>query len=184
MTLNGLTIQEDLEVPESSGARVPMMLHASEGQLALRDIRIKPLDRPEDGRDWSFLDVANTWDDWELVGDANFELAGDELVGRGALGHLWAPMDDLGDFTMRARVQVNSNGAGAVVLRARETADGVDGYVVRINTSFPDGSLTGSISRGEKVAAIRTELVATDTWADLEVDVRNGEEPARPSSSP
>ena len=175
VTLNGLTIQEDLEVPESSGARVPMMLHAGEGQVALRDIRIKPLDRPEDGRDWSFLDVANTWDEWELVGDANFELAGDELVGRGALGHLWAPMDDLGDFTMRARVQVNSNGAGAVVLRARETADGVDGYVVRINTSFPDGSLTGSISRGEKVAAIRTELVATDTWADLEVDVRNGE---------
>ena len=75
---------------------------------------------------------------------------------------------------MRARVQVNSNGAGAVVLRARETADGVDGYVVRINTSFPDGSLTGSITRGEKAAAVRTELVATDTWADLEVDVRNG----------
>ncbi|MEC8496029.1 MAG: family 16 glycoside hydrolase, partial [Planctomycetota bacterium] len=51
----------------------------------------------------------------------------------------------------------------------------VDGYVVRINTSFPDGSLTGSISRGETAAAVRTELVATDTWADLEVDVRNGE---------
>ena len=175
VTINGVVVQEDLEVPESSGTRVPMMLRAGENQVALRDIRVKPLDRPEDGRDWRFLDVANTWDDWELVGDANFELAGDELVGKGALGHLWAPMDDLGDFTMRARVQVNSNGAGAVVLRARETAGGVDGYAVRINTSFPDGSLTGSISRGEKAAAIRTELVATDTWADLEVDVRNGE---------
>ncbi|MEE2941465.1 MAG: family 16 glycoside hydrolase [Planctomycetota bacterium] len=46
------------------------------------------------------------------------------------------------------------------------------------NTSSPAAPLTGSISRGEEVAALRTELVATDTWADLEVDVRNDEDGA------
>lgn len=178
VTLNGVVVQENVEVAGTSGTRGPLRVAATNGQVALRDIRVKPLDRPEDAREWDFLDVAKTWDDWELAGDANFELSGDELVGKGALGHLWAPIEGLGDFTLRARAQVNSNGAGAIMLRATETDEGVDGYAVRINTSFPDGTLTGSVSRGEKVAAVRTELISTDTWVDIEIDVKNGDDGA------
>lgn len=172
VSLNGLVIHEGVDVLDTSGTRGPLEVRVEQGQVALRDIRVKPLDRPEGGARWTFLDPRADWDAWELVGDARFELAGDEVVGRGALGQLWLPVEELGDFTLRCRAQVNSNGAGALVLRARETDAGVEGYRVRINTSFPDGALTGSISRGEKVAAVRTELVPTDTWVDVEVDVR------------
>ena len=35
--------------------------------------------------------------------------------------------------------------------------------------------MTGSIRAGEVSEALGTQLIAADTWADLEVDVRDGE---------
>ena len=108
------------------------------------------------------------------MGDCNFELDNEELVGKGALGWLWAPVDELGDVTVRARVKVNANGAGALIVRAADGDDGVEGYEVRVNASFPDRTMTGSIRAGDESAAVGTLLIAADTWADPEIDVRDG----------
>lgn len=170
--LNGVVVQEGLELTGAPPERGPLRFLGTLGPVALRNIQVKPLDRPSDDGEWTFLDVGATWDDWELAGDCDFELAGDELVGKGALGFLFAPLDDLGDATLRARVKINGGGAGAVILNSRETDDGVEGVAVRVNAGFDDGVRTASVRVGEEAAPIATELIAADTWADLEVDVR------------
>lgn len=174
VVLNGMTIHENLEFQGTSGDRGPISI-SSPGQVALRDIRVKPLDRPADAGAWTFLDPSEDWDAWEAVGDAEFTLGAEGVTGTGALGYLWAPVEGLADFTLRAQVQVNANGAGALVVRAKEDGDNVDGYAVRVNTSFPDGALSGSIRRGTKSTNIKTELIASDTWMDLEVQVTTGD---------
>lgn len=174
--LNGITVIEGLEVPNAGKGRAPIRFIGSRGAVAVRNIQVKPLDRPADAGEWEFLDAGASWDDWELVGDCNFELENEELIGKGALGWLWAPVDDLGDVTVRARVKVNANGAGALIVRAADGDEGVEGYEVRVNASFPDDVMTGSIRAGEVSARVGTLLIAADTWADLEVDVRDGGE--------
>ncbi|MEM6571793.1 MAG: family 16 glycoside hydrolase [Planctomycetota bacterium] len=177
VVLNGTAIHEGVEVSGTGGARGPVRFLGTEGAVALRNIQVKPLDRPADAGGWEFLNAAETWDDWELMGDCTFDLENEELVGKGALGWLWAPIDELGDVTVRARVKINANGAGALIVRAADGDDGVDGYAVRVNASFPDGALTGSVRAGSDgpAASVASELIAADTWVDLEVDVRDGD---------
>jgi len=174
--LNGVTVIEGLEVPNAGTGRAPIRFVGTKGAVAFRNIQVKPLDRPADAGEWEFLDAGASWDDWELVGDCNFELENEELIGKGALGWLWAPVEDLGDATVRARVKINANGAGALIVRAADGDDGVEGYEVRVNASFPDAAMTGSVRAGETSAEVGSELIAADTWADLEVDVRDGEQ--------
>ncbi len=171
VTLNGVALHEGYEVTTGTGARGPIEF-ASDGPLALRNLQAKPLDRPSDDGEWTFLDASETWDDWDVAGDAAFELGQDEIVGKGALGFLWTPLEDLENVTVRARVQVNANGAGAVIVRSNDAADGeFQGYAVRLNASFPDDVLTGSIRAGDASMAVGSELIAADTWVDMEIDV-------------
>lgn len=179
VVINGVTVQEGIEVSGTSGDRGPLWISGAPGGIAIRNVQVKPLDRPSEVGEWTFLDPVEDWDDWTLTGDASFELNGEELIGTGALGHLWAPVEEVLDFTLRAQAKVNANGAGAIVLRAKEGSEGVDGYAVRINTSFPDDALTGSIRSGDDAVPIRTELIASDTWVDVEIDVRNGDDGAK-----
>ncbi len=174
--LNGVTVIEGLEVPNAGTGRAPIRFVGTKGAVAFRNIQVKPLDRPADAGEWEFLDAGASWDDWELVGDCNFELENEELIGKGALGWLWAPVEDLGDATVRARVKINANGAGALIVRAADGDDGVEGYEVRVNASFPDAAMTGSVRAGGTSAEVGSELIAADTWVDLEVDVRDGEQ--------
>ena len=96
--LAGVTVQENVEVTGATVGRAPIRIVGDEGRIALRDIRAKPLDRPADGAaEWTFLDPADDWSAWEAWGDARFDITNEGLVGRGALGHLWAPAEDLGD---------------------------------------------------------------------------------------
>ena len=184
VSINGVVVQEGLALEDGDRARGALSVLGSgegvkPGSIAVRNIQVKPLDRPSDAGEWTFLDPVSTWDEWDLTGDAAFELNGDEIDGRGARGHLWAPIEGVGDVTFRAQAKVNANGAGAVVLRANETDDGVEGYAVRINSSFPDETLTGSIARGGTSVPVATELIAADTWVDLEVRVKNEDDAAR-----
>ncbi|QDV09352.1 hypothetical protein Poly30_49100 [Planctomycetes bacterium Poly30] len=175
VVLNGKTIHEGIEIADATGARGPIRFEG-DGLIALRNLQVKPLDRPSEEGEWTFVDASATWDDWDLVGDAIFELGQDEIVGKGALGYLWTPLEDLENVTVRARVQVNSNGAGAVIVRAHDVpADEFQGYAVRLNATFPDGALTGSIRAGELSAPVKSELIAPDTWVDLEIDVTTPE---------
>lgn len=168
--LNGVAIHEGIEVADGTSERGPIRFEP-ETLMGLRNLQVKPLDRPSDDGDWTFLDAAETWDDWDVMGDASFELGQDEIVGKGALGFLWTPLEDLGNVTIRARVQVNANGAGAVIVRAQDApSDEFQGYAVRLNASFQDGALTGSIRAGETSAPVKSELIAPDTWVDLEID--------------
>ena len=179
IVLNGVTVQEGLEVSGTSGERGPLSIAASGGQIALRDIRAEPLDAADNGPDqdgWTTFDPGAAWDDWVSVGDAEFELEGSVIRASGAKGYLWLPIDDFQGGTLRLRARVNSNGAGAVVLGAAEGEGGVvAGAAVRLNTSFPGGELTGSITTPDIEAAVATELVSTDTWMDLDITVLGGE---------
>ncbi len=169
--LNGTAVQEGIEIADAKGTRGPIVFEA-DTLMALRNLQVKPLDRPADDGEWIFVDAVETWDDWVVFGDANFELEQDEIVGKGALGYMYTPLEDLGNVTVRARVQVNANGAGAMIVKAHDVpADEFQGYAVRFNTSFPDDALTGSIRAGDHAAPIKSELIASDTWLDLEVDV-------------
>jgi glucose/arabinose dehydrogenase len=181
VNVNGVTVQEAVEVPGPTFgalaleevARGPLVVQGTHVPTAIRNVQVKPLDRPTDERRWTRIDLRNTWDMWESVGDAQWELEGDEIVGRGSLGHLILPLAaGDGRFSVRARVKVNGNGAGALVVLADEGADGVVGVPVRVNATFPDGALTGSVMCPATEAKVATELAAADTWADMEVDVR------------
>ncbi len=173
--LNGVTIHEGVEIAGTSGSRGTLRFIGTAGAVALRNIQVKPLDSPSDAGDWEFLNVAETWDDWELMGDCTFDLENVDLIGKGALGWLWSPLEELGDVTVRARVKINANGAGALIVRAADGESGVDGYAVRLNASFEDGVMSGSIRAGADgpKAPIATQLIAADTWVDLEIDVRD-----------
>ena len=184
ISMGGVVVQEGLALEGGTRARGALSILGTgegvkPGSIAIRNIQVKPLDRPSDTGEWTFLDPVSTWDDWDLTGDATFELNGDEIDGRGASGHLWVPVEDVGDVIFRAQAKVNANGAGAVVIRANETDDGIEGYAVRVNSSFPDETLTGSIARSGATAPVATELIAADTWVDLEVRVKNEDDAAR-----
>jgi len=146
----------------SSFAVVPL----TPGRVALRNIQVRPLDRPADDRTWERLDVARLWDGWDLTGDASFELEGADIVGKGALGHLLLAGLE-GVRALRCEVKVNDNGAAALVFGAAATETGVTGTPVCVNANFPNGRLTGSC--GER--ALTTELVAANTWVEVQVDV-------------
>ena len=176
--VGGVTAFDAVTLEDTVPPRAPFRFESEKGQLALRDIRVKPLDQADEGdAPWRFLDPAEDWDAWELWGDATFDLTGEGLKSRGALGHLWSPETELEDFSVRFRAKVNSNGAGALVLRAQENADGeIEGYAVRINSSFPDDAFTGSITGGGESAPVRATMVAADTWVEGEAKVETQED--------
>lgn len=174
-------LHEALEVPgptfgallAGEAPRGPLVIQGVHVPVAIRNVQVKPLDRPADARAWTRVDLRATWNDWQQRGDALWELEGDEIVGRGAFGHLSLPLAEGADgVAVRARVKVNGNGAGALVVLARDEDAGIVGVPVRINATFPEGGLSGTIGGGEDAAVIATELVSADTWVDVEVDVR------------
>ena len=171
ITLNGVTIHELKYVDSGTGARGPLSFEST-GPLALRNIQAKPLDLPPGEGEWVSLNAGQTWDDWDVAGDASFEFGQGEITGKGALGFLWAPLEELENVSIRARVQVNSNGAGAVIVRSNDAPDGeFQGYAVRLNASFPDEVMTGSIRAGNVSMPVKTELVSADSWVDLQIDI-------------
>ncbi|MEL6904330.1 MAG: family 16 glycoside hydrolase, partial [Planctomycetota bacterium] len=196
LDLNGVTVQEDVALAQvgrwmrgdgdaaAPPMSAPIAFGGTDGPVALRDIRVKPLGRPsgavddpngDAGTDWTFLDAAGTWDDWEAMGDADFSVSNEGVAAKGALGWLWAPVDELGDVEVRFRAKVNANGAGALVLRARDTDAGVEGCAVRIDASYPAGGSTGTLSAGDAKAEVNATLVPSDTWVDVAVAIRDRE---------
>ena len=178
VVMNGVTVQEGLEVAGRGQQRGHLAFLSTPGPVAaFRNIQVKPMDRPGDGDlAWEFLDPEADWDDWGVSGDASFDLTGEGIDCRGALGYLWLPIDDFEDGTLRFKAKTNSNGAGALILRANEDDDGaVAGYAVRLNSSFPDGNLTGSLRGGDEESPVTTELIATDAWVDVELRVNTAE---------
>ncbi|MEZ6015055.1 MAG: family 16 glycoside hydrolase [Planctomycetota bacterium] len=179
--LNDTLVQESVELPgptygsafTDEVARGALVVQGTHVPVAIRNVQVKPLDRPADARTWTRLSARDTWDSWESRGDAQWELEGDEIVGRGSLGYLTLPLASGADgLSMRARVKVNDKGAGALVVLARNEDAGVVGVPTRVNATFPDGALTGSLGSGDGAAKVATELASADTWIDLEVDVR------------
>ena len=163
--LDDVVLHEGAEVSATGRSRFAVT-PLTPDRVALRNIQVRPLDRPSDERTWERLDVAALWDGWDLSGDASFELEGAEVVGKGALGHLLLNGLD-GARALRCEVKVNDNGAAALVYGARTTDAGVAGTAVSVNANFPNGRLTGSCGD----AALTTELVAANTWVEVQLDV-------------
>lgn len=163
----------DAKALTDAARRALVVQPVTAGRLALRNIQVRPLDRPADERAWTRIDAAAAWDAFDPSGDAVWELEGVELVGKGALGHL-ALTGLEGAKAIRFDVKVNDKGAAALVLDAARTDAGVSGTPLCLNSSFPNGRLFGTL--GE--AAIRSELVAANTWIEVQVDRRVGEDGA------
>jgi glucose/arabinose dehydrogenase len=155
--------------PQPTQRRALVVTPITPGRVALRNIQVRPLDRPIDDRTWERIDVAVAWDAWESRGDANWELEGREVVGKGALGHLFLTGLEDGSL-VRFEAKVNDNGAAALVVEAQQTEAGVAGTPLCLNSSFPNGRLTGTIGD----VAITTELVAANTWVEVQLDYRVG----------
>jgi len=176
--LNDELIHEDVSAGTLTGfsralgeERRPFFIEALTPQgVAVRNLQAKPSDRRADGDPFAPVDVVELWERWTVQGDAEWELEGSEIIGKGALGHLL--LEGLADCTaIRFDVMVNGNGAGALVLDATEESGAVHGTTVTLNTSFPNQHLTGSISENaSNELALATELVASDAWVTMQVE--------------
>jgi hypothetical protein len=96
------------------------------------------------------------------------------LVGTGKRGFLATAREDFRDFEIAARMKISDGGRSSIRFRAREGAEGLEGYEAVVNSSYPDEPHTGSL-RG--LAPVKAHLVAPDTWFDYRVrceEVREG----------
>lgn len=151
----------------SSGRNQLFVAPLTPGRVAVRNIQVRPLDRPLDERTWERIDVTDAWDAWESRGDALWELEGADVVGKGSLGHLFLTGLD-GAQSVRFEANVNDNGAAALVIDASQSDDGVAGTPLCFNSTFPNGRLTGTLGD----AALASQLVAANTWIEVQIDRR------------
>jgi glucose/arabinose dehydrogenase len=166
--LDGVVLHESVDVGSDFTSQAPLCVATrTPGRVALRNIQVRPLDHPVDDRTWERIDVAKAWDTWESRGDALWELEGADVVGTGALGHLVLTGLE-GAQSVRFEVKVNDNGAGALVVDALQSDNGVTGTPLCINSSFPNGRLTGTLGD----TAINSQLVAANTWIEVQLDRR------------
>jgi len=151
----------------SGGRNQLFVAPLTRGRVALRNIQVRPLDSPLDDRTWERVDVAAAWDAWESRGDALWELEGTDVVGNGALGHLFLTGLE-GVESVRFEAKVNDNGAAALVIDAPQSDSGAAGTPLCINSSFPNGRLTGTVGD----VALASQLVAANTWIEVQLDRR------------
>jgi glucose/arabinose dehydrogenase len=181
LIMDDALLYENVEIPEPSagGDRGevplgPVRFHA-DSQIALGGIRARPLyDAASTPDDKSFRPLFDGEDSngWKVrssgkeVGPANTEWKVEDhvLVSGGKPSHLVSDRADLGNLELRAHLKLSPGGRSAIVLRAAPDGDGMKGYAVVLNTSFPDKQHTGSLL---DLAPISAQLVADDTWFDL-----------------
>lgn len=151
----------------------PLLLRA-EGGLAVRELRFRPAARAERTRTregWTRLLVdEDELERWTRTGGASWELEQGVLQGEGAVGHLFSPRGDYGDFELSARVKVNEGGNSGIYLRATPGSVWPAGYEAQVNASHPDPQKTGSLYG---LAPVRVHLVPPDTWFDYHLTVRD-----------
>ncbi len=188
--IDGVRVQEDVEVPEVTGgalgaevARGPLMLQGDHGPVAYSDIRIKPLwdetsrvvGRPDAADGWVALlpEDEDELDAWPRSGDSIWSHDGDVLIGEGPTGHLYTPRGDYTDIEVRARLKINDGGNSGLYVRTARAPEGSTwpaGYEAQVNSSFPDPQKTGSLY---SLAPVLTHLVPPDTWFDYAVTCRD-----------
>lgn len=170
LLLDDVVLHEGLDVKDLFGQSSRHALFVkplTPGRVALRNVQVRPLGRPMDERPWQRVDVATAWPSWESRGDALWELEGNEVVGKGALGHLFLNGLD-GAKSVRFEAKVNDNGAAALVLDVVQRDTEVTGTPLCINSTFPNGRLTGTLGAG----ALASQLVAANTWVEVQLDRR------------
>ena len=103
---------------------------------------------------------------WKTLGEGTWAVDDEVLVGSGKKGLLATAREDFGDFEIAAQMKVSDGGRSGILFRAREGAQGWEGYEAVVNSSYPDEEHTGSL-RG--LAPVKTHLVAPDTWFEYRV---------------
>lgn len=168
--LEGALLFEELALAPVEGAgegsRGRLRLHGDLGPVAVGNLRLLSLDAKESAGDeaTSLLPEAEDLTPWRLAGPPSFELDDEVLIGSGepSVLLLEGALPEHFDLTLRAKV--SDGGRSSLLLRAEETAAGVSGYELVLNSSFPDPLKTGSLAG---LAPVRTHLVAPDTWFQL-----------------
>lgn len=160
-------------------AEGPLVLRATRGAVAIRDVRAFPFRRLDEAAAEP-VDADAGWtplfedDDelsgWTTTGDAQWRVEDDVLTAEGGVGHLFSPRGDYGDVEVRAKVKISEGGNSGLYVRAQPTDTWPDGYEAQINASHPDPQKTGSVYG---LAPVKTHLVGPDTWFDYRVLCRD-----------
>ncbi len=187
IAIDGRTVLEGVDLPgvsssaqfKGEGPAGPLLLQGTQGPVAFRDIRVRPLQRSsptpdpqEENPVWAPVFPEEEFDDWILEGDAEWELDDRTLVASGPRGYLLSTRNDYRNFDMRARVKVSDGGLAGLLFRVQPSATEPLGYQACINSSHPDTAKTGSLLG---LSSIRAQLIPADTWFRYFVSVRETE---------
>ncbi len=182
--VDGRTVLEGVNVPGVSTTSVhaeegpagPVVLRGGEGEVAFRDIRVRPTERghpsplPRTGSPkWSPVFPEEQFDNWILSGDAEWELDDVTLVASGPKGTLLSTRNDYSSFDLRARVKISDGGQAGLLFRVQGPPEKVEGYGALINSTFPNREKTGSLAG---LHSIQAQLIPSDTWFNYFVSVR------------
>jgi len=178
--IDGNLVQEDLEVPEPTLGALdpteaplgPILLQGDHGPVAFGSIMVRPTadHEGESEVDWVHLFNGDDLSGWQTIGDADWEIDGETLIGSGGAGFLLSNRSDLGDFDLRARAKINDGGNSGLFGRASSQDGQLLGYEAQISSSFPSPEKTGSLSG---LAPIHTHLIPAATWFDYELSCRD-----------
>lgn len=180
MKIDDVLLHEAVALPApSEGARGgveaaegPVRIAADDG-LAIRILRVRVPAAEEgepDTTGWTRAFDGETLAGWTAAG-GDWRVEEGELVGSGSPGTLWFGRAGLGDFEVRARVQVAEDTDAGLLFRAAPGEAG-GGYEAQLHAAGDEPAKTGSLVDH---AIVRTEMVEAGTW--LEQRVRCTETP-------
>ena len=177
--VDDILLHDSLDIPGPTegglpieAARGPLRFRGDVGKMALGGIKVRPLEEPIEDKEFLPLFDGEGLEGWAPSGTGAWKVDDGVLIGNGERGMLASSRSDYRDFELAARMKISDGGRATLLCRA----EGEDGYGAVINSSAPEEEHTGSL---HEFAAVKTHLVAPDTWFDYRVLCRDEKDGTR-----